>query len=206
MINDVLKVSISNGNSKMGLIPSVSLPPVITCPEGVPCAKKCYAAKLCRIYPSVKKAYDNNLYVLRSDWMEYWRQVRAAAKLTKYFRYHVSGDIPNSNYFREMVITACMIPDTKFLAFTKNYEIVNNYINTVGGLPDNLIVIFSRWSSDWNISINNPHDLPMAAVIFKNSSNIEYTNICGGNCTDCANAGGGCWNLKKGDTIAFYER
>ena len=43
-----MKVSISKGNSKMGAIPSVSLPPITTCAAGCTCAKKCYAAKLCR--------------------------------------------------------------------------------------------------------------------------------------------------------------
>ena len=42
------KISISPGNQKMGFIPSVSLPPVVTCAHGCTCAKKCYAAKLCQ--------------------------------------------------------------------------------------------------------------------------------------------------------------
>lgn len=50
------KISISNGNSKMGLIKSVSLPPVVTCAKGCPCANDCYAVKLQRIYKTVKSA------------------------------------------------------------------------------------------------------------------------------------------------------
>lgn len=113
------KLSISPGNSKMGKIPSVSLPPIITCPKGCPCAKKCYAAKLCRIYPSVKKAYENNLNLLNSNPVEYWQQLRRVAKMSKYFRYHVSGDIPSIQYLAEMVTTAEQNPHTYFLAFTK---------------------------------------------------------------------------------------
>ena len=112
-----MTVSISKANRKMGAIPSVSLPPVITCPKGAPCAGKCYAAKLCRIYPSVKNAYQNNLNILNEDWEEYWRQVRAAVAMARYFRFHVSGDIPNPAYFKEMVITARQNPHTEILAF-----------------------------------------------------------------------------------------
>ena len=201
-----MKVSISKGNNKMGAIPSVSLPPVITCPKGAPCAAKCYAAKLCRIYPSVRAAYQNNLDILNENWNEYWQQVRAAVSVARFFRFHVSGDIPNAAYFKEMVITAIQNPHTQILAFTKQYDIVNNYIDVFGALPENLRIIFSRWDSAWNVHIHNPHNLPMSAVIFKDVKNqIEFEKICGGNCTECACQGIGCWELKNGETIAFYE-
>jgi hypothetical protein len=196
-------VSISKGNRKMGTIPSVSLPPITTCPAGVPCAKKCYAAKLCRIYPTVKNAYQNNLDILNDDWCEYWRQVRAAVKTTKYFRFHVAGDIPNAGYFKEMVITACQNPGTEILAFTKQYSIVNNYIDIVGGIPKNLHIIFSEWGDDWKVP--NPHRLPTSTVIFKGDMPRDDWKVCGGNCTECACRGVGCWELKNGETIAFYE-
>ena len=195
-------ISISKGNSKMGAIPSVSLPPIITCPKGAPCAAKCYAAKLCRIYPTVKKAYRNNLDILNNNELDYWYQVQRAAKTTRFFRYHVSGDIVDYSYFNWMVTTAEMIPDTMFLAFTKQYEIVNNYIDIFGKLPDNLKIIFSEWG---NQKPCNPHNLPTAAVIFKGTTPAENWKICGGNCAECACQGVGCWELKNGETIAFYE-
>ena len=198
----MLKLSVSPGNKKMGAIPSVSLPPVITCPQGAPCAAKCYAAKLCRIYSNVRAAYQNNLDLLNDDWGGYWAQLRAAALVTKYFRFHVSGDIPNAGYFKEMVITARQIPGTQFLAFTKRYDFVNKYIEVFGSLPDNLHIIFSEWG---NHKPNNPHGLPTAAVIFKGTEPADNWKICGGNCQECACRGVGCWELKHGETIAFYE-
>lgn len=198
----MLKVSISKGNAKMGAIPSVSLPPIITCPKGAPCAGKCYAAKLCRIYPNVRNSYQNNLDILNDNWGEYWDQVRAAVKVTKYFRFHVSGDIPNAGYFREMVITANKNPDTLILAFTKQYDIVNRHIDAWGELPKNLKIIFSEWGEQKPV---NPYHLPTSAVIFKGTEPQDDWKICGGNCTECACRGVGCWELKKGETIAFYE-
>lgn len=199
MIN---KVSISTGNSKMGAIPSVSLPPVITCPKGAPCAKKCYAAKLCRIYSTVRNAYQRNLDILKNDFNSYFEQVLKAARVTKYFRWHVSGDIPNYSYFANMVDIAEQLPDTRFLAFTKNYDVVNSYITYDRKLPDNLKIIFSAWGDQ---QPNNPHNLPVANVIFKGTEPAPDWKICGGNCTECACRGVGCWELKPGETIAFYE-
>lgn len=197
-----MKVSISTGNRKMGAIPSVSLPPIITCPKDAPCAKKCYAAKLTRIYPSVRKAYQNNLDILNDNWPEYWRQVREEVAMVKYFRFHVAGDIPNAGYLKEMVITALKNPGTQILAFTKQYDIVNHYIDVFGDLPQNLHIILSEWGDQ---RPENPHQLPTSAVIFKNTVPADNWKICGGNCTACACQGVGCWELKKGETIAFYE-
>ena len=196
------KLSISPGNSKMGAIPSVSLPPIITCPTECKCAKKCYAAKLCRIYPTVKKAYQNNLDLLNDDYMEYFNQIDKALKTTRYFRFHVSGDIPYPGYFKMVVSVAKKNPETQILIFTKKYEIVNNYIDIFGNLPNNLHVIFSEWEG---MTIPNPHNLPTAAVIFKGQKPAENWKICGGNCSECACQGVGCWELKQGETIAFYE-
>lgn len=199
------KVSISAGNSKMGTIPSVSLPPVKTCPAGCPCAKKCYALKLCRIRKNVREAYERNLNIYRNDPKSYELQVKSAASMTRFFRWHVSGDIPDMDYLKMMARVARELPGTKFLCFTKQYSLVNDFLYCEDK-PRNLQIIFSLWDSEWNVKVHNPHDLPMSAVIFKdNPGNVEYTKICGGNCTECACAGIGCWELKPGETIAFYE-
>lgn len=207
-LNIVKRVSISPGNTKMGAIPSVSLPPVKTCCDGCPCAAKCYAAKICRLRPSVRNAYENNLSILLADPSEYWNQVRNAVKMARYFRFHVSGDIADDLYFYDVVLTAKENPHCEILAFTKQYEIVNRYLDGHGGkLPKNLHIIFSLWDPAWNVRVQNPYDLPTSAVIFKDQPEkaAEYSKICPGNCAECAARGVGCWELKKGETIAFYE-
>ena len=196
------RISISPGNTKMGAIPSVSLPPIITCAAGCKCAKKCYAAKLCRIRKSVREAYQRNLDILSEDPACYWTQVRAAAMVTRYFRFHVSGDIPNPEYLREMVATAEAIPGTRFLAFTKQFKIVNDFIGAGGKIPENLHLIFSAWEG---MEMPNPHGFPVANVIFKGTEPADHWKICGGNCLECACRGVGCWELKPGEHIAFYE-
>ena len=203
---NVKRVSISRGNRKMGAIPSVSLPPIVTCAAGCPCAKKCYAVKMCRIYKNVKASYENNLEILNDDWNEYWEDILMAVKASRYFRFHVSGDIPNSEYFANVVSVAANNPHCEILAFTKQYDIVNSYLDQHSGyLPKNLHIIFSRWTPEWDVTIENPYDLPMSAVIFKGQDGSQYEKICGGNCFECACQGVGCWALQNGETIAFYE-
>ena len=196
------QISISKGNQKMGAIPSVSLPPIVTRKNCGTCAKKCYAAKLCRIYPSVRKAYENNLSILKEDRNAYFAQIKASAMMTKYFRFHVSGDIIDTDYLNRMCKLARELKGTQFLAFTKNYEDVNEYFKN-HRKPNNLKLIFSLPFDGCNIY--NPHNLPTAAVILKGNQPKDDYKVCGGNCSECACKGVGCWELKKGETIAFYE-
>lgn len=198
-----MKISISPGNVKMGAIPSVSLPPVQTCPKNAPCYKKCYARRMAARYPNVRNAYENNLNAFIANPLEYFAQVEQAAKMHRFFRWHVAGDIPNAQYFSGMVTTAERTPGTMFLCFTKQFDIVNDFLNYGGTIPENLKIIFSTWNE--YRPAENPHNLPLSAVIFKGSETPDNVKICGGNCTECTCRGVGCWELKNGETIAFYE-
>ena len=186
----------------MGAIPSVSLPACITCNPAAPCFKLCYAAKITRLYKTVSAAYQRNLTILKEDPARYWLEVRQGAKMARYFRYHVSGDIPSAEYFEMMIKTAEQLPGTNFLAFTKQYTIVNDFLNNGGVIPKNLKVIFSNWGA-WKCE--NPHNLPVCEIILKGTDPAPDWKICGGNCTACACAGIGCWELKSGETIAIYQ-
>ncbi len=196
-----IKISISPGNAKMGAIPSVSLPPVVTCAHDCKCAAKCYAAKICRLRTSVANAYARNLEIYHQNPDGYFLQVKAAACVTRFFRWHVSGDIPDTAYLDNMVRVAKELPGVEFLAFTKRYDMVNQYISN-SFIPDNLHLIFSAWPG---MAMENPHGFPVAHVIFKGSAPADNWKICGGNCQDCACRGVGCWELKPGEHIAFYE-
>lgn len=195
-------VSISKGNSKMGAIPSVSLPACVTCNPNAPCFKLCYAAKITRLYKTVKTAYENNLNILKENPALYWDQVKQAAQMARYFRFHVSGDIPDIEYFKQMVKLATELPHTSFLAFTKQYNIVNLFLVNGGIIPENLKIIFSNWGA-WKCF--NPFNLPECEVILKGSDPAPDWKICGGNCTECACRGIGCWEVKNGETIAIYQ-
>lgn len=201
---NMMHVSISKGNIKMGAIQSVSLPAWVTCRKDAPCFKKCYAAKIERLRKTVKAAYINNLEVLEREPETYWREVEAAIMLSRFFRFHVSGDIPNADYLRKMVEIAARNPHCEILCFTKRYEIVNGELDSGMEIPDNLHLIFSAWPG---LPMENPHSLPEAHVIFRDGTTTasDGAKWCGGNCTECAKSGEGCWTLHAGEQVLFAE-
>lgn len=197
-------VNISRGNSKMGAISSVSLPAGLTCRSDCECAGKCYAKKLERLRPSVRNAYRNNYELLQSDPATYWREVEAAVMMSRFFRFHVSGDIPNLMYLFKMARIAERNHHCQILCFTKKYELVNQYIRENGGLPSNLHILFSAWRG---MDMPNPNHLPEAHVRYRDGTTTAGPDAveCGGNCTDCAMTDGGCWTLERGQQVVFNE-
>lgn len=197
------EVSISSANKKMGKISSVSLPSVVTCRKCA-CQKKCYARKLERLRPSVAAAYQRNLDVLQNDPDTYWREVEAAIMLSRFFRFHVSGDIPDSSYLFRMIGVAQRNKHCQILCFTKKYELVNDYLFGEGTLPENLHIILSAWTG---LEMQNPFLLPEAHVRYRDGSTTakDGAKNCGGNCSECACTDDGCWTLQKGDQIVFNE-
>lgn len=196
------KLFISPGNKKMGAIPSVSLPPVISCRQNAPCIKDCYACKMCRIYKETKNAYMRNWELWNENPEQYFRKLSSHMTLSSYFRVHVSGDIPNRDYFYRLVKVVKANKHCKVLMFTKQFEIVNSFIQDGGKIPHNFKIVFSNWN-EWKCE--NPYNFPVTNVIFKNTVIPDNWKICGGNCSECICRGCGCWELKPGETIAFYK-
>ena len=196
-------VKISKGNSKLGAIPSVSLPSIKTC-RNCACQEKCYAQKLERLRPAVRNAYQHNLEVWLKDPETYWREVEASIMMSRFFRFHVSGDIPSFKYLVNMVAIAKRQPHCEILCFTKKYNLVNEFIEQGGELPSNLHMIFSGWVG---LEMANPFSLPEAHVRYRDGSTTAREDAieCGGNCTECALTEGGCWNLQKGQQVIFNE-
>lgn len=204
---DVSKlVSISLGNNKMGKVASVSLLPVLTCPKRCDgtCGDKCYAKKLAILRPSVMKAYARNTAVARFARACFFKAVRSAMEKADYFRFHVSGDIPNDDYFHWVADSCEDYPHCQVLMFTKRYEMVNRYIENHGPLPSNLHCLFSGWTNLFPTEGGwNPFRLPETTVYAKDEDIRPEWTLCGGNCLDCAIHEGGCWAAKPGETIAF---
>ena len=196
-------VSISKGNSKMGEISSVSLPALVTCRPNAPCFKECYAKKLEVLRRNVRNAYQNNWEIYKTNPDEYWKAVTNEIALSRFFRFHVSGDIQDYGYFVQMIKIANKYPHCEILCFTKQFEIVNDVLNNVV-LPSNLHLIFSGWEG---LEMDNPHNLPEAHVIYKNGKTTARPDakMCEGNCATRARSNGGCWSLKLGEQVMFHK-
>ena len=201
-----MKISLTN--SKLGgQIPSVNLPPVITCRKNAPCSHLCYARKGNFRFPNVQKSHMNNLEHYQRDPDGYFREIteflNTGLVTYKLFRFHATGDIPDYEYAKGIVSTAAYCPATKFLVFTKQFEIVNKLLDTQGDIPTNLRFVFSAWDKDFEVP--NPHNLPITFVNFidksKNPEIPETAIPCTGKCYEC----GACWTLQKGQCVVFNQ-
>jgi len=55
-------IRLGNGNTKIGAVPTFSLPARLTCPGASPwCLNHCYALRVERLWPSCRVAYARNL-------------------------------------------------------------------------------------------------------------------------------------------------
>lgn len=172
------EVHISDHNSKTGPLCNDLAFPVCTCREDAPCRNGgCYCMKGRQQIAVVQAAYTRNLRLYNTDPVDFWEQVKFKIKHRPYplFRWTDCGDIPDAGFFVGMVDLAKTFTDIKFLAYTKKYWIVNEWIDKNGDLPDNLTIRFSAWHIGWKVE--NPHNLPVAYVDFKDKTlNPEFPN------------------------------
>lgn len=199
-------VHISDGNRKMGETPSFSVPAVITCRKNAPCFRDCYATQGTFAFDSVQRGYWENKLMLD----RYTSETRKALQdyiLTKkvpFFRFNVSGDIYSLKYLELVESVSALCEDTQFLVFTKQYELINDYLTKYGNyLPDNLHIMFSKWEG---LDIPNPYNFPTAHVIFQDGHTTAHEgyHLCPGKCSTCQNAAMGCWAAGKGEEVAFH--
>ena len=196
------QITISPGNTKLGNIPSISLPKEKTCNPELPCYKYCYTNKLAR-YPSVGKAYLKNWNIYGNNGQEYFKQLNEyiGKNNPKYFRYHVSGDIVDYAYFKSIVFLAESYPKTSFLLYTKKYSIINEYIDHYRFLPNNLQILFSSIidKTKFNLERDNPYNLNICWYQDKEENENRIpgnAKVCKGDCTRCK----ACYTVNKHQT------
>ena len=182
-------------NIKLVSIPSISLPPVLTCAAHATCKESCYAMKMVRKWSglSVAKSWTRNWAIYQHNPRRYWNTIRGFLMSAEpsFFRYHVGGDIPDAAYFGQMKSVAREFKDVKFMTFTKKeFDFTR--------LPKNLRVIYSVWPGmDIPVVAKN---LPKAYVNFdvRRPSN---TMACSGVCDGCEK----CWSLKPKQSVCFKK-
>ncbi len=210
----------SEGNSKVGKTACYNFPIEYTCSHKCECYKAglCYACGGCYQYGSNQQRYSENYkFFLEND-----ESVVAAAiveyikeKGYKYCRYFTCGDIPNSKFIRIMIKVALALPEIKFWAYTKKYNLVNRFVaeNGLSAIPENLVIIFSHWLNRDGTYYNmvNPYKFPTSEFIPIGKEELvnNVTFVCP--CSDssvkstCATCEHGCYNLKMGQSMALLE-
>lgn len=199
-------VTIATKNHKLGTqICGLSLPPVTTCRSNAPCKSTCYACKGHQQYPTVLGTYMKNLRIWNENPRHFFECIDYYLKYSgyRYMRLFDSGDFPNEHFLVDIIeLVIKKNPQTKFMAFTKKYEIINDYLKN-HTLPENLNIIFSAWDKNWQF--DNPFNLPIAYVNFdKKDLNPVIPNDakeCDGNCSICYK----CWYLENGEAVVFGQ-
>ena len=193
-----MKLTISKGNSKLGAIANLSLPPGEACRPDVACLRNgCYALKAFTMYAGTRKAWGGNLNLWRTSpqafrkQLDIWLQKRRPDR----FRFHVGGDIPDREYFLMIRSIASNFPGTKFLVFTKRYDILTPA--DFQRLPGNLTVILSRWPG-----VPAPaggFDAVPNAWLAEDPERPQNADECSGKCDIC----GDCWG--RSSDIVFHR-
>ena len=132
------KLHISPGNTKLGPIPSFSLPPLETCPGSTGlCRKACYAKITYRLYKHTRACWENNLALIKANnWTEAMvHNIYVTA--SRYFRIHIGGDFFSQEYLDGWIEVCKVFPEIQFLAFTKSFQL------DYSAAPDNLNIVWS---------------------------------------------------------------
>lgn len=189
-------VRISPGNSKLGEVPNISLPPGLTCKESVSCRTGgCFAMRLFR-YPRTVRAWLYNLNLWLVDPILFKRSLidYLQTNTPSKFRWHVGGDLPDREYFNMVIEMGFRFPHTKFLIFTKRTDLV--FPRDAARIPPNLTLIFSMWPGD---PLPDPaYRLNFAfSWLEEDERKPPQHDICKGQCSSCFS----CWGRKDKDII-----
>lgn len=199
-------VCVMRGNTKLGAVLNVSLPPPKTCGATMPCYrdKVCFAMKHgYTLYPNTKTAWDGNWRALMRNRSDYFQAINAAIPRSKIrlFRWHIGGDIVDENYLIWMVAVASIHKDVRFLCFTKKYDIVEKNRKLCRIRAPNLTIVLSAWpgmklprmaAKRWPIAWMRDPEAP--------DKRIPADAVrCDGGCDKC----GLCFNMKPGQSVYF---
>lgn len=201
---DNVHIKLQKGNTKTGQnCWTVSLIPIADCPNCTKCKYACY--DICNVcfQPAVQNDRARNSALHKADPKRFWEEVdmQVKANFVTELRINVGGDLSDDD-FAYVAELGKKNPRTMILFFTKNYKGINKYL-TNNEFPENVKTLMSAWK---NMDMKNPNNLPCSHVLWEDGTTTapEYgATYCGGNCSECAFKGEGCWNLKKGQHVIF---
>ena len=186
-----MMVAISSGNTKIGNTPNISLSRD-SCQPGLPCYNTCYAKKAWQMYPEVRKAWSGNWEAYKTNPDEFFSIIDSflVKNKSKYFRWHVCGDIPDEQYLVKMIDLAKKHSNVIFISSTKQHALIDKLKNNI---PANLVMYASMWPN-WG----NPQqikDFPKIWMADKENKEDRYNKnifVCPGYCPSCRH----CWKVR----------
>ena len=138
---------------------------------------------------------ENTALLLR-DRHEFFRQIREFLAgyhgKHKFFRWHQAGEIQDIGYLSEMNAIARDFSEWVFWTYTKMYQVVNAYCDSLGGrdaIAKNLSIMFSPWTG---LPCPNPYGFPEFITILKGEERPTGMFKCPANCDYCKYNHRGC--------------
>ena len=193
-----IPANISTANGKT-LCHCFDLSAVITCAPSAccHCGKDCYARRMEVYRKSVRNAHADNTALALDHLpdleaaLDYYFMVTAP----RFFRLHASGDFVTAEYLDMWLRIIRRNPETHFLAFTKQFDVIRPHLDTI---PGNLSLIVSAWPG-----MDMPQDVAGAlpvAWIDGDPRRPEDAHHCTGNCGECGRV---CWMIDHKTDVYF---
>lgn len=115
---------ISDGNSKLGVLPSFSLPPLATCPGATEfCKRFCYGKSGRYAWRRTKITLSLNLAMSKqANFVEEIEKEITKSKATV-FRIHVVGDFYDVRYVKKWIEIADDLPGVAFYGYTRSWRV-----------------------------------------------------------------------------------
>jgi len=119
---NVAQVCVGTGNSKLGYIPTFSLPSRLTCPGASAwCIKHCYARRFERLRPFCRMGYSRNLVLTWDTDRFVGTMLARIPPELPFFRIHVSGDMYDQEYIEHWERICRQRPRVHFCAYTRSW-------------------------------------------------------------------------------------
>ncbi len=177
--------------------------PLSVCTVGSKLAKQpgticsaCYAGSGNYRFGNVQRALNARLSAFESaDFVPVMVAKIKKEEKSGFFRWFDSGDIPDWKGLLKIVQIALALPGIRFWLPTKEYALVQRYIETVGAFPSNLTVRLSAYL------VNGPAPVALASrlgVVTSTVTSNKAAATCpaptqGNQCRDCR----ACWQSQS---------
>lgn len=178
-------IHISNGNTKMGLIPSWSLPPVKYCYDSAICWKRCYARRVMCRHRNTRNAWTENGRLLDRNIAVVFDSINSWLRINepRFFRIHVAGDFYSTEYIEHWLETVRCTPSTRFFTFSKAFELLRDY-----EIPTNLNLFISYFPDSHqhdNLFFPEAYAGPKEKHREIRRARVREAFTCPGNCLEC---------------------
>jgi len=118
-------VQVSKWNTKLGVLPSFSLPVLETCPGKTEfCSRLCYGLNGRFTRQRMREIYQNNLQASKQAAFVDRIVCEILKTDAKVFRLHVVGDFYNAKYVESWLEIADRLPDVKFFGSTRSWRVL----------------------------------------------------------------------------------